>query len=145
MRTRTYYRGPDATVVDDQFIWRTSSTSITFLVPDLRHVGLVQAPPRVRPFAPALVVLTVFAAIAGWTLIPDPTMYVAGFLAVTAPVVVAVWREPRHWELHAQYRNTAVVLYSSADARVFNQVSRALRRAMEDTGRSPWGYGLAAA
>ncbi|MBB2945100.1 hypothetical protein FB565_004833 [Actinoplanes lutulentus] len=145
MRTRTYYSGPDAMVTDDQFVWITVSNQHTFTVRDLRNVGLVQAPSRMRPFAPALAVGVLFAAVAGWSLMTSPTWYVAGFVAVSAPAVVAIWRKPRHWELHAQYRNQAVVLYSSADARVFNQVSRALRRAMEDTGRTPWGYGLAAA
>ena len=145
MRTRTYYSGPDAMVTDDQFIWSTVAAQRVFAVRELRNVGLVQAPARVRPFAPAVAAGALFAAIAGWTLMPDPTWYVVGFLAIATPSVAAVWRQPRHWELHAQYRDRAVVLYSSADARVFNQVSRALRRAMEDGRRTPWGYGLAAA
>jgi hypothetical protein len=145
MRTRTYYDGPDAKVTDDQFIWRTGTTSLVFNVHHLRNVGLVQAPARVRPFAPALAGGTVFAAVAGWTLLAHPALYVIGFLTLATPAVAASWREPRHWELHAQYRERAVVLYSSADSRVFNQVSRALRRAMEDTRRTSWGYGLAAA
>jgi hypothetical protein len=145
MRTRTYYDGPDATVTDDQFIWRSSAARLVFDVHHLRNVGLVQAPARVRPFAPVLAGSTAFAALAGWTLLAHPILYVAGFLVLATPAVAAVWREPRHWELHAQYRDRAVVLYSSADSRVFNQVSRALRRAMEDTRRTSWGYGLAAA
>jgi hypothetical protein len=40
------------------------------------------------------------------------------------------------WALTAAYRgDEQVTLYTSADVRVFNQVSRALRRAMEDTRR----------
>lgn len=145
MRTRTYYHGPDAMVTDDLFVWNTVSAQHSFSVRDLRNVGLVQAPARMRPFAPALAVGVLFAAGAGWSLMPSPTWYVAGFLAVSVPAVMACWRRPPHWELHAQYRNQAVVLYSSRDARVFNQVSRALRRAMEDTRGTTWGYGLAAA
>jgi hypothetical protein len=132
MRTRTYYHGPDAMVTDDQFVWMTVSSNRTFSVRELRNVGLVQAPARMRSFAPALAVGVLFVAVAGWSLMPTPA-------------VMAAWRKPRHWELHAQYHSQAVVLYSSSDARVFNQVSRALRRAMEDSGRTPWGYGLAAA
>ncbi|MFC7529502.1 DUF6232 family protein [Actinoplanes sp. GCM10030250] len=145
MRTRTYYDGPDAKVTDDQFVWRTSSAQRVFVIHHLRNVGLVQTPARVRPVAPALAGLTVFAAAAGWTLLSDPAIYVIGFLVLATPAVAASWRQPRHWELHAQYRDRAVVLYSSSDSRVFNQVSRALRRAMEDTRRTSWGYGLAAA
>ncbi|MEU4419552.1 DUF6232 family protein [Actinoplanes sp. NPDC024001] len=145
MRTRTYYDRHDAMVTNDQFVWHTASGQFVFNVQHLRNVGRVQAPPRVRPFAPALAVCTLFAAVIGWTLLADPAVYVVSFLALAAPAVAVSWREPRHWELHAQYRGEAVVLYSSADERVFNQVSRALRRAMEGTPRAPSGYGLAAA
>ncbi|GGN70278.1 hypothetical protein GCM10010112_36650 [Actinoplanes lobatus] len=145
MRTRIYYRGPDALVSDDQFVWHPHSAPQVFAISDLRNVGLVQAPSRIRPYAPALAAGALAAAVAGWTLLPDPAIYVLVFLGLAVPGVAMLWREPGRWELHAQYRGTAVVLYSSADARVFNQVSRALRRAMEDTRRTPWGYGLAAA
>jgi hypothetical protein len=145
MRTRIYYRGPDALVSDDRFVWHPTTTPQVFTIPDLRNVGLVQAPARVRPYAPAFAVVAIAMAAAGWILIPEPTVYVLAFLALAIPGVAMMWREPGRWELHAQYHGTAVVLYSSADARVFNQVSRALRRAMEDRRRTSWGYGLAAA
>lgn len=145
MRTRIYYRGPDALVSDDQFVWHPTTAPLVFAISDLRNVGLVQAPSRIRPYAPALAVAAFAIAAAGWALVPDPIVYVLVFLGLAIPGVAVMWREPGRWELHAQYRGTAVVLYSSPDARVFNQVSRALRRAMEDTRRTPWGYGLAAA
>ncbi|WP_067504245.1 DUF6232 family protein [Actinoplanes sp. TFC3] len=44
--------------------------------------------------------------------------------------------EPQPWLLEATYHGDQVTLYESTDARVFSQVSRALRRAMED-GRPP--------
>ncbi|BEL10274.1 hypothetical protein Q0Z83_084650 [Actinoplanes sichuanensis] len=145
MRTRIYYRGPDALVSDDRFVWHPTTTPLIFTIPDLRNVGLVQAPARVRPYAPAIAAVAIAMAAAGWILLPDPAVYVLVFLALAIPGVAMMWREPGRWELHAQYRGTAVVLYSSADPRVFNQVSRALRRAMEDRRRTSWGYGLAAA
>lgn len=145
MRTRIYYRGPDALVSEDRFVWHPTSTPTVFAIPELRNVGLVQAPARVRPYAPAFIVVTLAAAAAGWILLPDPAIYVLVFLGLAIPGVAMAWREPGRWELHAQYRGTAVVLYSSADPRIFNQVSRALRRAMEDRRRTSWGYGLAAA
>jgi hypothetical protein len=145
MRTRIYYRGPDALVSDDRFVWHPTTAPQVFAIPDLRNVGLVQAPSRVRPYAPAFAVVALAAAAAGWLLLPDPTIYVLAFLGLAVPGVAMMWREPGRWELHAQYRGTAVVLYSSPDPRVFNQVSRALRRAMEDRRRTSWGFGLAAA
>ncbi|MEV6346980.1 DUF6232 family protein [Actinoplanes sp. NPDC051851] len=145
MRTRTYYQGPDAVVTDDQFVWRTTPVALNFAVQHLRNVGVVQTPARVRSFAPHLAAGILFTSAAAWTLLADPTLYVFGFLAVASPAVAVVWRQPRRWELHAQYHGTAVVLYSSSDVRVFNQVGRALRRAMEDGRPTAWGYGLAAA
>ena len=46
--------------------------------------------------------------------------------------------------LRAEYQGTSVVLYASADVRVFNQVKRALQRAMENRPPMPW-LGAAAA
>lgn len=143
--TRTYYLGSDAEVTEALFTWHTSSASVSFAVAELRHVGLVQTPARTRPYAPHLAAGVLLSTAAGWTLLANPTLYVIALLAVTGPILAYFWREPRRWELHAQYHGTAVVLYSSADVRVFNQVGRALRRAMEDGRRTPWGYGLAAA
>ena len=145
MRTRIYYRGPDALVSDDRFVWHPTTAPVVFAVPDLRNVGLVQAPARVRTFAPVAVAVIVAMAAAGWILLPDPAIYVLVFLGLAILGVAVAWREPGRWELHAQYRGTAVVLYSSSNPRIFNQVSRALRRAMEDRRRTSWGYGLAAA
>ncbi|MDI6100560.1 DUF6232 family protein [Actinoplanes sp. NEAU-A12] len=145
MRPRIYYRGPDALVSDDRFVWHATHTSLAFAITELRNVGLVQAPARVRPHAPAFAVAALALAAAGWILLPDPAIYVLAFLGLAASGLALAWREPGRWELHAQYRGTAVVLYSSADDRVFNQVSRALRRAMEDRRRTSRGFGLAAA
>jgi hypothetical protein len=143
--TRTYYRGSDAEVTDALFTWHTTPDSLSFAIADLRHVGLVQTPARTRPLAPHLAAGALLAVGAAWTILADPTLYVIGFLAIIGPLIAFFWRLPRRWELHAQYHGTAVVLYSSSDVRVFNQVGRALRRAMEDGRRTPWGYGLAAA
>jgi hypothetical protein len=51
-----------------------------------------------------------------------------------ALVVGAVFwrRRPQRWELRATYQGQDVELYSSLDERVFNQIARALRRAIED-------------
>ena len=54
MRTRTYYDRHDAMVTNDQFVWHTTSAPLVFHIQHLRNVGRVQAPARIRPFAPAL-------------------------------------------------------------------------------------------
>jgi hypothetical protein len=46
---------------------------------------------------------------------------------------LVLWRlRPQHYLLRATYRGATVTLYTSTDQRVFNQVTRALRRAIED-------------
>jgi hypothetical protein len=45
-------------------------------------------------------------------------------------------RQPgRTWQLQANYHGRATLIYSSEDVRVFNQVARALLRAIEDAER----------
>ena len=60
-------------------------------------------------------------------------------IAVPGRIVEALFRSQlstREWALWADYRGRSVALYSSPDERVFNQVVRALRRALEDS--EPW-------
>ena len=144
MSKRIYYRGPDAVVTDELFIWRGTSAR-SFLVRDLHNVGEVRV--AAEPASPATVLTvaagTVAAVGAGWTLLQPPTAYAIGLLAVTVPLaftVPSMVRRARGWELHATYRGTDVVLYACADERRFGQVKRALRRSLEN-GR-PHGKGL---
>ena len=145
MSTRTYYRGPDAVVTSELFVWRTAPARV-FAIRDLRNVGIVRCDadgghPHTTHAAGGSVVLAV-----AWPVLNTPVL-VAVILAVVLPgAAVAYWRlRPRLWELHATYRGTGVILYASADARVFNQVSRALRRAMEDADMEAAWDGEAAA
>ena len=48
MRTRTYYRGPDAVVTSEVFIWRTTPPKI-FVIRELKRVGIVRV---TRPNSP---------------------------------------------------------------------------------------------
>jgi Family of unknown function (DUF6232) len=149
MSKRTYYRGPDAVVTDEMFLWRGTPLR-SFAVRDLRHVGVVRtgAEPA-NPTAVLTVAALVVAAVgAGWTLLDPPTLYAIGLLAVTVPLaftVPSMVRRTRGWELHANYRGSDVVLYSCVDERQFGQVSRALRRSMEDARPHGRGLDLAAA
>ena len=141
MRTRTYYRGPDAVVTSELFVWRTSPPKI-FAIRDLEHVGIARCDAGSgRPHTAHAVAAPVIA-VAVWPVVGTPGQIAVGALAVALPAIVAVtyWRRrPRLWELHGIYRNAEIILYASTDARVFNQVARALRRAMEDAGpRTSW-------
>lgn len=134
MSTRTYYRGPDAVVTSDLFVWRTAPPKM-FVIRDLRKVGISYSDARRRSPGAHTAVGSAGLAVAIWPIVDTPALIAAVVLAVAIPGVVVAARlrlRPRIWELHAQYRHAEVLLYASPDTRVFNQVTRALRRAMED-------------
>jgi Family of unknown function (DUF6232) len=135
MSTRTYYRGPDAVVTDQLFVWLTKPTR-GYVVRDLRSVGLVRTEAnRLRSYTLHVASAALVLAVATWMTLDSPAAYVWGALAVAVPSAFAVARmrtRPQRWEIRATYRGTRVLLYASTDVRVFNQVARALRRAVED-------------
>ena len=135
MRVRTYYRGPDAVVTSEIFVWRTSPPR-SFAIRELRNVGVAsRAVDRSRPYGTQAAAGSVVLAVAIWPVMDTPVLFLAAFLSVAIPAVAvaAYWRmRPRQWELHATYRGADVLLYVSVDERKFNQVRRALQRAMED-------------
>ena len=142
MRTRTYYRGPDAVVTSEVFVWLTSPPK-SFAVRELRRVGLVRSHAgRVQPYG------AIVLAISVGPLLETPAAVVTILLVATLPLLAyTVYRRARAkvWEIHAHYRGAEVLLYASSDERIFNQVARALRRAMEDSDPHYTGNGAAAA
>lgn len=127
---RTYYRGPDAVVTEETFCWQTRPVR-TFVLVDLRDVG------RVRHEASRVgrIVAGLLLAVVGgvWVKLALPGHWYAGVGALVAALAVVGWRPRSRWRLKAAYRGLdEVTLYSSTDPRVFNQVTRALLRAMED-------------
>jgi hypothetical protein len=135
MSTRTYYRGPDAVVTDQLFV-RLSKPARSYVVRDLRSVGLLRAETNhLRSYTLHVATGTLALAAATWLTLNSPAAYALGALTVAVPATFAVARmrtRPQRWELHATYREARVLLYASSDVRVFNQVARALRRAVED-------------
>ena len=131
---RTYYRGPDAAVTDELFIWQSGATK-AFVVAELRRVSME----REDHSRLGRVVGAVLLAVAGaaWVQLELPARWYVGIAALLVALVIAGWPpHTRRWALTAAYRHEEqVTLYTSADPRVFNQVSRALRRAMEDARR----------
>lgn len=132
---RTYYRGPDAVVTSELFVWRSTPAKV-FAIRELRGVGITRTasdrnhPPTTQAAAGSLAV-----AVAIWPTVDTSALVAMGVLAVAVPVVaIAAHRRlrSRRWELHATYRGVGVIVYASTSDRVFNQVTRALRRAMED-------------
>jgi len=144
MSNRTYYRGPEVVVTDRLFVWRTTPTK-GFVVRDLRNVELVR--PHRTPYAAYAAGAVVILAIATWVLLDSSAAYATGALALTVPpLFVAAGRRirPQRWELRATYRGYGILLFASSDARVFNQVARGLRRAVEDCRTPAARYRLVA-
>lgn len=134
---RTYYRGSDALVTDDHFVWRTSSSHI-FTVGDLRNIVIVEGPSNSSSQGPALVAgagLLLLAA-ASWVILGPAVGYTAAAAAIVISLMIMSLtgrRTARNWHLVAAYHGATVTIYSSPDVRVFNQVTRALRRSTENT------------
>jgi hypothetical protein len=128
---RTYYRGPDVVVNELVFEVRSPHPQ-RFLVRKLRDVQVVRTAP-----APSALRGTGVSAVALLLVAPalDSAELVIGALVMgIAPALLmmwAHWRARRAYELWAWYERNTVRMYSSPDARVFGQVSRALQRAIE--------------
>ncbi|RSM68445.1 hypothetical protein DMB66_13205 [Actinoplanes sp. ATCC 53533] len=130
---RIYYRGPDAVVTSTVFAGRAPAPR--YAIRDLRNVQIS----RVERFEPsvahAAAGLLIIAAVA-WPLWQASPLYALALVALGMPALAAgtvMWRlRPQTFQLRATYRGAAVELYSSGDERVFNQITRALRRAIED-------------
>jgi len=145
---RTYYRGPDAVVTSEIFVGNGAPRT-QFAIRELRNVCIART--EAEDFRPSAVRITgglVIIAMAAWPLwMASPSLALALIaLGVPATVVAAAfWRlRPQRWELRATYRGADVELYTSADERVFNQVSRALRRAIENVHPpSVWDFAAA--
>jgi hypothetical protein len=140
---RTYYRGPDAVVTDTHFVWQSPTVRI-FAIDDLDNVRLVRTVAGGNSGAAIALGfgLSVVAVVAGLRF---------GVLATTpliAALVVLLLASMRKrggpaWEIRARYRTQEVTVYTSDDPRVFNQVTRALRRTIERRARRR-AYGLVA-
>src|SRR5918998_1106660 len=80
---RTYYRGPDALVTDERFVWRTSSPRI-FSVPELRNVGLIRSRAADRRSSVAATGGFAAATLAGvaWLVVGPAVAMTIGFIAV---------------------------------------------------------------
>jgi ABC-type transport system involved in cytochrome bd biosynthesis fused ATPase/permease subunit len=113
-------------------------------------VGLVRGGTAgFRPIAALAVAASLaIATAAAWQAFGAAVGYSMAALAVTVTALVlasAHQRAARIWHLQATYRGVETTVYSSADVRVFNQVTRALRRSIEDSRQVRPSYGMAPA
>ncbi len=132
---RTYYRGPEAHVTDERFVWRTETPRV-FVVRELRDVVVVRRTRSDRGPDVAMMIAAFLATLAvmGWLLAGVVVGAAAGVVAITVAVGAATTRRhrPAHfWQLRATYLGTEVVVFEATDEQMFNQVKRALRRSLE--------------
>lgn len=118
---------------------RTPTSTRAFLVREVRSVVFDQAVPR--PSYPSLRVVVVLVLLAAcWAASRGSPLYgiaVVSIAAFAAAAALMLRRTgPPEWRLQCVYRGQLVDLYSTADARVFNQVEAALSRAIADGSRS---------
>ena len=135
---RIYYRGPDALLTDEHFTWQGPARA-DFSIRDLREVGRVRSVARGLSSRTLLAVGAMLAFAVAWFLAAPFAAYsvilvVAAAAATT--LVIGGRRKVSLWQVQATYRGSRVTVYASADERVFNQVTRALSRAIADA-RSP--------
>ena len=146
---RIYYRGPDALVTDERFVWRTSAPQIV-AIRELNHVRLARTDvPDPRSTAAMVAGAGMAAAAAAGFVVAGALIgTVLGALAIVTVAVSVTARQLRTvrlWQVHGAFQGIYVVLYESTDERVFNQVTRALRRAIEGCDPSPAGRDLVTA
>lgn len=145
---RTYYRGPDAFVTADRFVW-LGETPKMFPVRDLREIHLVENAAQ-RPAGVAVATGAGMLTFAGAAWLALGMIVGVAVSALAVSVVVVAVRSRRSWggrsyRVVATVRGARTVIYEARDPRVFNQVTRALRRAVENDRRSPDDHRLVAA
>lgn len=146
---RTYYRGPDATVKADRFVWLLDTPQI-FALRELRDIRRVEHVPQGRSADAVLVSAagSVAVAAASWVFVGP----VIGAVAVTLAVVAAIgavstrrYRSTRSFRVVATVRGVRTIIFETREETVFNQVTRALSRAVDDDLHGHAHYGLIAA
>ena len=131
---RIYYDGPDALVTESHFVWRTDPLRV-FVISEMRNVRLVRrhvgSPRTVLMMASAAAAALIVAP--GWLLLHNTTgrLVLVGAAMAAVTLATARRRSVQQWELRAAYRAHEVTLYTTLEIRTFNQVTRALRRAVE--------------
>lgn len=136
-----FYRGPSALITNEVFVSRSPEYQ-QFAIRELSEfhirrrsaVEVIGASHSVRVFSAGLAGTAAVVALASKTLTDWPTILAVavgvGVLACIAAVLAREFRG-RHKQLWAIYRGEFVCIFSTADPRVFEQVTRSLSRAFE--------------
>jgi hypothetical protein len=146
---RTYYRGPDAFVTAERFVWLMDTPKIV-PVREMRAIQRIEHAARTRSTDALMVMAGGLAtlAAAGWVTVGAVAGAALAALAVTAMLVAVCSRQSsgaRSYRIVATVGGARTTIFESRDPRVFNQVTRALKRSLENDLRNYADYGLAAA
>ncbi len=123
------YRGPRGLVTHDAITtvhvgWRRLP------VRDLQAIHIVRVRPdsgrRLMGVSALLIPVLAIPFAAGW----PPVIMVAGILAAVVALLVVGGQRDR-WDLTADHLGVRTILFTSTDQREFDQLCRALRRALE--------------
>jgi len=145
---RIYYDGPDALVTEQFLVWRTRPVR-AYAIAELRNIRLVQrhvgSPRAILTMAAAAAAVLIVAP--GWLVLHTTSGRLVLFGAAAVAVTLATLRRRnvRQWELRAAYRGHETTLYTTLEIRTFNQVTRALRRAVESSSAARDRQRMAAA
>ncbi|BBH70680.1 hypothetical protein ACTI_73650 [Actinoplanes sp. OR16] len=128
---RTFFRGPQAVVTGDVVGIRQGEGFTRFRMDELADVHIVRFEKRRQLWlwSNVLFVGLIVTAI-GW-LAERYILAVVGAAALLFAGFMLPRSSRREWSLNATYRSSRVELLRSADQREFEQVCRALQRAME--------------
>jgi hypothetical protein len=131
----TYYVGPSARITDRTVEVRCDRQHATYDIGALRDVRSGSSgPDPVGLHCAGMAGAFTIALAASWPYLPSPQAWVVAATFVGAPGVVSpacLRLRPPEWTLYATYRRYEVRLFTSRDAHVFDQVERALLRALE--------------
>jgi hypothetical protein len=131
---RTYYRGPDCVVTSEVFLWRAAPAK--FAIRDLRDVGIahheIARPVPIAAYVAGVALLTAAALTSVWNTVVLYAFVTMAAIALTTFVALRLRVRPALLELRGSYCGKRAILYATVDERVFNQVTRALRRAIEE-------------
>ena len=122
-----YYHGPGITVTS-WYVLNADGRYPAAMLAGARRVHVRTHPARTVALAAGAAELAL-AALVHPTALPAALLLAA--LGVTAGLVIDKRRSPRRMELWVTYRGGEVELFSSADRREFEQVRRAVIRALE--------------
>ena len=126
------YRGPHGWVTHEAIA--TADTGWhRYAIADLHRVHIVRSRSGTPPGPQVLTTSTLLVALVTIPVVRWPAVLLTAVLVV-ATLAGAVARRRRnrvHWELSALHRGVQVRLFASTDQREFDQVCRAVQRALE--------------